>query len=398
MKTIDDLGDLRGKRVLVRSDFNVPLDGEVITDDGRIKAALPTLRRLVDAGAKVIVTAHLGRPKGAPDPQFSLAPVATRLAELLDAPVTLASDTVGQGAKAAVAEMHQGQVLLLENIRFDARETAKDDSERAALAEELAGLADVFVSDGFGVVHRKQASVYDVAKVLPSAVGSLVQTEVEALRRATVEPERPYVVVLGGSKVSDKLGVIANLITKADRLLIGGGMVFTFLAAKGYRVGNSLLEEDQVDTVKGYLETAADRGVQIVLPTDIVVAPEFKADSPATVVAADDMPTDQIGLDIGPEAGEQFRAAILDAKTVVWNGPMGVFEFDAFAGGTKAVAQALVDATAEGAFTIVGGGDSAAAVRTLGFDENGFSHISTGGGASLEFLEGKTLPGIDVLN
>lgn len=398
MKTIDDLGDLRGKRVLVRSDFNVPLDGTTITDDGRIRAALPTLKRLTDAGAKVIVTAHLGRPKGTVDPAFSLAPVAERLGELLGAPVTLAPDTIGAGAKAAAADLAEGQVLLLENIRFDARETAKDDSERAALAEELAGLADVFVSDGFGVVHRKQASVYDVAKVLPSAVGSLVQTEVEALRRATVEPERPYVVVLGGSKVSDKLGVIANLITKADRLLIGGGMVFTFLAAKGYRVGNSLLEEDQVDTVKGYLETAADRGVQIVLPTDIVVAPEFKADSPATVVAADDMPTDQIGLDIGPEAGEQFRAAILDAKTVVWNGPMGVFEFDAFAGGTKAVAQALVDATAEGAFTIVGGGDSAAAVRTLGFDENGFSHISTGGGASLEFLEGKTLPGIDVLN
>lgn len=398
MKTIDDLGDLRGKRVLVRSDFNVPLDGTTITDDGRIRAALPTLKRLTGAGAKVIVTAHLGRPKGTVDPAFSLAPVAERLGELLGAPVTLAPDTIGAGAKAAAADLAEGQVLLLENIRFDARETAKDDSERAALAEELAGLADVFVSDGFGVVHRKQASVYDVAKVLPSAVGSLVQTEVEALRRATVEPERPYVVVLGGSKVSDKLGVIANLITKADRLLIGGGMVFTFLAAKGYRVGNSLLEEDQVDTVKGYLETAADRGVQIVLPTDIVVAPEFKADSPATVVAADDMPTDQIGLDIGPEAGEQFRAAILDAKTVVWNGPMGVFEFDAFAGGTKAVAQALVDATAEGAFTIVGGGDSAAAVRTLGFDENGFSHISTGGGASLEFLEGKTLPGIDVLN
>ncbi|WP_277050666.1 phosphoglycerate kinase [Ruania albidiflava] len=398
MKTIDDLGDPCGKRVLVRSDFNVPLDGTTITDDGRIRAALPTLKRLVEAGAKVIVTAHLGRPKGTVDPAFSLAPVAERLGELLGAPVTLAPDTIGDGAKAAAGELGDGQVLLLENIRFDARETSKDDAERDGLARELAGLADVFVSDGFGVVHRKQASVYDVAKVLPSAVGSLVQTEVEALRRATVEPERPYVVVLGGSKVSDKLGVIANLLTKADRLLIGGGMVFTFLAAQGYRVGNSLLEEDQIDTVKGYLATAADRGVQIVLPTDIVVAPEFKADSPATVVAADDMPADQIGLDIGPKAGDQFRAAILDAKTVVWNGPMGVFEFDAFAGGTKAVAQALVDATSRGAFTIVGGGDSAAAVRTLGFDEDGFSHISTGGGASLEFLEGKTLPGIDVLN
>ena len=398
MKTIDDLGDLRGQRVLVRSDFNVPLDGSTITDDGRIRAALPTLRRLVEAGAKVIVTAHLGRPKGTVDPAYSLAPVATRLGELLDAPVSLAPDTVGDGAKAAAAELADGSVLLLENIRFDPRETAKDDAERAALAADLAGLADVFVSDGFGVVHRKQASVYDVAQQLPCAVGALVQTEIEALRRATVDPERPYVVVLGGSKVSDKLGVIANLLTKADRLLIGGGMVFTFLAAQGYRVGSSLLEEDQIDTVKGYLETAADRGVEIVLPTDIVVAPEFKADSPATVVPAADMPADQIGLDIGPDSGRAFGEAIRAAKTVVWNGPMGVFEFDAFADGTKAVAQAMIEATGAGAFTIVGGGDSAAAVRTLGFDEDGFSHISTGGGASLEFLEGKTLPGIDVLN
>ena len=398
MKTIDDLGDLRGQRVLVRSDFNVPLDGSTITDDGRIRAALPTLRRLVEAGAKVIVTAHLGRPKGTVDPAYSLAPVATRLGELLDAPVSLAPDTVGDGAKAAAAELADGSVLLLENIRFDPRETAKDDAERAALAADLAGLADVFVSDGFGVVHRKQASVYDVAQQLPCAVGALVQTEIEALRRATVDPERPYVVVLGGSKVSDKLGVIANLLTKADRLLIGGGMVFTFLAAQGYRVGSSLLEEDQIDTVKGYLETAADRGVEILLPTDIVVAPEFKADSPATVVPAADMPADQIGLDIGPDSGRAFGEAIRAAKTVVWNGPMGVFEFDAFADGTKAVAQAMIEATGAGAFTIVGGGDSAAAVRTLGFDEDGFSHISTGGGASLEFLEGKTLPGIDVLN
>ena len=398
MKTIDDLGDLRGQRVLVRSDFNVPLDGSTITDDGRLRAALPTLRRLVEAGAKVIVTAHLGRPKGTVDPAYSLAPVATRLGELLDAPVSLAPDTVGDGAKAAAAELADGSVLLLENIRFDPRETAKDDAERAALAADLAGLADVFVSDGFGVVHRKQASVYDVAQQLPCAVGALVQTEIEALRRATVDPERPYVVVLGGSKVSDKLGVIANLLTKADRLLIGGGMVFTFLAAQGYRVGSSLLEEDQIDTVKGYLETAADRGVEILLPTDIVVAPEFKADSPATVVPAADMPADQIGLDIGPDSGRAFGEAIRAAKTVVWNGPMGVFEFDAFADGTKAVAQAMIEATGAGAFTIVGGGDSAAAVRTLGFDEDGFSHISTGGGASLEFLEGKTLPGIDVLN
>lgn len=398
MKTLDDLGDLRGRRVLVRSDFNVPLDGDTITDDGRIKAALPTLQHLVTAGAKVIVTAHLGRPKGAPDPQFSLAPVAKRLGDLLGTSVTLATDTVGDGAKSAVQAMSDGEVVLLENIRFDPRETAKDDGERGALAADLAALAEVFVSDGFGVVHRKQASVYDVATKLPSAVGGLVQTEVQALRRATQEPARPYVVVLGGSKVSDKLGVIENLLGKADRLLIGGGMVFTFLAAQGHEVGKSLLESDQIATVQGYLATAEERGVQIVLPSDILVAPEFAADAPATAVPADQIPTDQIGLDIGPAAASEFAAAIADAKTVVWNGPMGVFEFPAFAGGTKAVAQALIDATTEGAFTIVGGGDSAAAVRTLDFDESGFSHISTGGGASLEFLEGKTLPGIDVLN
>ncbi|WP_154793914.1 phosphoglycerate kinase [Occultella kanbiaonis] len=398
MKTISDLGDLRGKRVLVRSDFNVPLDGTTITDDGRIRAALPTIKTLVDGGAKVVVTAHLGRPKGAPEDKYSLAPVATRLGELLGQEVVLASDTIGPGAQAAVAAASDGDVVLLENIRFDARETSKDDAERGALADDLAALADAYVSDGFGVVHRKQASVYDVATKLPAAVGGLVQTEIEALRRATDDPERPYVVVLGGSKVSDKLGVIANLLGKADRLLIGGGMVFTFLAAQGYSVGKSLLEEDQIETVKGYLATAAEKGVDIVLPTDIIVAPEFKADSPATVVPASEIPDDQIGLDIGPESGAAFAAAIASARTVVWNGPMGVFEFPAFAGGTKAVAQGLVDATAAGAFTIVGGGDSAAAVRQLDFDEAGFSHISTGGGASLEFLEGKVLPGIDVLN
>ncbi|WP_163542331.1 phosphoglycerate kinase [Occultella kanbiaonis] len=398
MKTISDLGDLRGKRVLVRSDFNVPLDGTTITDDGRIRAALPTIKTLVDGGAKVVVTAHLGRPKGAPEDKYSLAPVATRLGELLGQEVVLASDTIGPGAQAAVAAAADGDVVLLENIRFDARETSKDDAERGALADDLAALADAYVSDGFGVVHRKQASVYDVATKLPAAVGGLVQTEIEALRRATDNPERPYVVVLGGSKVSDKLGVIANLLGKADRLLIGGGMVFTFLAAQGYSVGKSLLEEDQIETVKGYLATAAEKGVDIVLPTDIIVAPEFKADSPATVVPASEIPDDQIGLDIGPESGAAFAAAIASARTVVWNGPMGVFEFPAFAGGTKAVAQGLVDATAAGAFTIVGGGDSAAAVRQLDFDEAGFSHISTGGGASLEFLEGKVLPGIDVLN
>ncbi|WP_069386001.1 phosphoglycerate kinase [Cellulosimicrobium cellulans] len=397
MKTIDDLGDLRGKRVLVRSDFNVPLDGTTITDDGRIRAALPTLERLTDAGAKVVVTAHLGRPKGEPDPKYSLAPVATRLGELLGVPVHLAEDVVGPSAQATVEGLGEGEVALLENIRFDARETSKDETERQALARELAGFADAFVSDGFGVVHRKQASVYDVAQVLPAAVGELVLKEVDSLKRATQDPERPYAVVLGGSKVSDKLGVIANLLTKADRLLIGGGMVFTFLAAKGHQVGKSLLEADQIDTVKGYLADAEKNGVEIVLPTDVVVAEAFAADSPHEVVAADAIPEDKIGLDIGPASGELFASKIADARTVVWNGPMGVFEFDAFADGTRAVAQALVDATGKGAFTIVGGGDSAAAVRTLGFDEAGFSHISTGGGASLEFLEGKDLPGISVL-
>ncbi|MFC8921789.1 phosphoglycerate kinase [Cellulosimicrobium sp. NPDC057127] len=397
MKTIDDLGDLRGKRVLVRSDFNVPLDGATITDDGRIRAALPTLKKLTDAGAKVVVTAHLGRPKGEPDPKYSLAPVAARLGELLGVPVHLAEDVVGPSAQSTVEALGEGEVALLENIRFDARETSKDETERQALARELAGFADAFVSDGFGVVHRKQASVYDVAQALPAAVGELVLKEVDSLKRATEDPERPYAVVLGGSKVSDKLGVIANLLTKADRLLIGGGMVFTFLAAKGHQVGKSLLEADQIDTVKGYLADAEKNGVEIVLPTDVVVAEAFAADSPHEVVAADAIPEDKIGLDIGPASSELFASKIADARTVVWNGPMGVFEFDAFAGGTRAVAQALVDATAGGAFTIVGGGDSAAAVRILGFDEAGFSHISTGGGASLEFLEGKDLPGISVL-
>ena len=394
MLTIDTLGDLRGKRVLVRSDFNVPLDGTTITDDGRIRAALPTLTALLDAGAKVIVTAHLGRPKGEPDPRYSLAPVAERLGELLGKPVTLAADTVGADAKAKAEALGEGEVLLLENVRFDARETSKDEAERGALADDLAALADAYVSDGFGVVHRKQASVYDVAQRLPHAAGTLVFKEIDSLSKATGSPERPYAVVLGGSKVSDKLGVIGNLLTKADQLLIGGGMVFTFLAAKGYSVGSSLLEEDQVETVKGYLADAEKNGVEIVLPTDIVVAPEFKADAPATVVAADAIPADQMGLDIGPESGKAFAAKIAAAKTIVWNGPMGVFEFDAFAAGTRAVAQAMQDTDG---FTIVGGGDSAAAVRILGFDEEKFNHISTGGGASLEFLEGKVLPGVAVL-
>lgn len=398
MKTIEDLGDLRGKRVLVRSDFNVPLDGTTITDDGRIRAALPTLTALLDAGARVVVTAHLGRPKGAPEDKYSLAPVAARLGELLGKPVALAKDTVGESARETVAALQDGEIALLENIRFDARETSKVESARAELAGELAALADAYVSDGFGVVHRKQASVYDIALQLPAAVGKLVLKEVESLRKATEDPARPYVVVLGGSKVSDKLGVIANLLTKADRLLIGGGMVFTFLAAKGYAVGTSLLEEDQVETVKGYLTTAQERGVEIVLPTDIVVADAFAADAAHDVVPADAMPEGRMGLDIGPDSAELFRSKILDAKTVVWNGPAGVFEFEAFSAGTRAVAQAIVDAGANGAFTIVGGGDSAAAVRQLGFDEAGFGHISTGGGASLEFLEGKELPGIAVLD
>lgn len=397
MKTIDDLGDLRGKRVLVRSDFNVPLDGTTITDDGRIRAALPTLQALLAKGARVVVMAHLGRPKGAPEPKYSLAPVAARLGELLGQPVALAEDLVGPSAKATVAALEDGQIALLENVRFDARETSKDEAERGALADELAALADAFVSDGFGVVHRKQASVYDVALRLPHAVGKLVLKEVESLRKATDDPARPYVVVLGGAKVSDKLGVIENLLTKADRLVIGGGMAYTFLVAQGHQVGTSLLEADQVDTVKGYLAQAETSGVEIVLPVDTVVAPTFAADAPATVVDSDAIPADQMGLDIGPKSRELFASKIVDAKTVVWNGPAGVFEFEAFAAGTRAVAQALVDAGKNGAFTIVGGGDSAAAVRQLGFDEADFGHISTGGGASLEFLEGKSLPGIAVL-
>ena len=395
MKTIESLGDLRGKRVLVRSDFNVPLDAEKnITDDGRIQAALPTLKTLLEAGAKVIIVAHLGRPKGQVNPDFSLAPVAKRLAEVTGVKVTLAEDTVGESAKAAVAGLADGEIVLLENVRFNAAETSKDDVERQAFAKELASLADVFVSDGFGVVHRKQASVYDVAQILPAAAGLLVGKEIESLSKAVNDPERPYTVVLGGSKVSDKLGVIANLLGKADRLLIGGGMAFTFLAAQGYEVGTSLLEKDQIDTVKGYLATAKDKGVELLVPVDVVVAPEFKADAPATVVDADSIPAEQMGLDTGPKTQALYAEAIATSKTVVWNGPMGVFEFPAFAAGTKAVAQAISDSEA---FSVIGGGDSAAAVRTLGFDESTFSHISTGGGASLELLEGKTLPGISVL-
>ena len=395
MKTIESLGDLKGKRVLVRSDFNVPLDADKnITDDGRIQAALPTLRTLLDAGAKVIIAAHLGRPKGQVNPDYSLAPVAKRLAEVTGAKVTLAEDTVGDSARAAVAQLGEGEIVLLENVRFNAAETSKDDAERQAFAQELASLADVFVSDGFGVVHRKQASVYDVAQILPSAAGLLVAKEIECLSKAVNDPERPYTVILGGSKVSDKLGVIANLLSKADRLIVGGGMAYTFLVAQGHGVGTSLLEQDQVETVKGYIETAKKNGVELLLPVDTVVAPHFAPDAPASIVPSSEIPEDQMGLDIGPKTRELFAEAIASSKTVVWNGPMGVFEFPAFAEGTKAVARAISESDA---FSVIGGGDSAAAVRNLGFDESTFSHISTGGGASLELLEGKVLPGIAVL-
>jgi phosphoglycerate kinase len=391
------LGDVHGKRVLVRSDLNVPLDGAEITDDGRIRASVPTLRELADAGARVVVVAHLGRPDGAPDPAYSLRPVAARLGELLGSEVAFATDTVGESARSTVDGLADGRVAVLENVRFNPGETSKDEAERGAFADQLAALADAFVSDGFGVVHRKQASVYDVAQRLPHAMGGLVRSEIEVLRRLTTDPERPYAVVLGGSKVSDKLGVIENLLETTDRLLIGGGMVFTFLKAQGHEVGRSLLEEDQVDTCLGYLQRAENAGVQILLPTDIVVDREFPSEGREplpVVVPAAEIPADSLGLDIGPESAAAFAAALADARTVFWNGPMGVFETDAFARGTRAVAEAL---TRVDGLSVVGGGDSAAAVRTLGFDESQFGHISTGGGASLEYLEGKELPGITVL-
>ncbi|WP_068398049.1 phosphoglycerate kinase [Kribbia dieselivorans] len=397
MTTIADLGDLRGKRVLVRSDLNVPLDGDVITDDGRIRASVPTITALSEAGARVIVCAHLGRPKGAPDPQYSLQPVVGRLGELLGRPVTFATDTVGESAQAAVAAMADGDVVLLENLRFNPGETSKDEAERGAFADQLAALADAYVSDGFGVVHRKQASVYDIATRLPSAMGGLVQAEVEVLKQLTEDPKRPYAVVLGGAKVADKLAVIDNLMKTADRLLIGGGMLFTFLKAQGHEVGTSLLDEEKVATCAEYLERATAAGVEIVLPVDIVVAPDFSDAGPVQVVAADAIPADQMGLDIGPESAKLYAEKLADCQTVFWNGPMGAFEMAPFADGTKAVAQALVEATANGALTVVGGGDSAAAVRQLGFADDQFTHISTGGGASLEYLEGKELPGVAVL-
>ncbi|WP_017582647.1 phosphoglycerate kinase [Nocardiopsis valliformis] len=393
MRTIDDL-DVSGKRVFVRADLNVPLDGERITDDGRIRAALPTITKLRERGARVIVAAHLGRPKGAPDPQYSLRPVAARLGELLGTEVAFAADTAGESARATSAALKDGEVALLENVRFEPGETSKDDAERGELADRFAQLADLYVGDAFGAVHRKHASVFDLPGKLPHAVGGLVLAEVEVLKKLTETPERPYVVALGGSKVSDKLAVIDNLLGTADRLLIGGGMVFTFLKAKGYEVGSSLLETDQLDTVRGYLERAEREGVEIVLPVDVVAAEKFAADAAHDAVDVDAIPADRMGLDIGPKSQALFAEKLADARTVFWNGPMGVFELAPYAGGTRALAQALIDS---GAFTVVGGGDSAAAVRSLGFDEAAFGHISTGGGASLEYLEGKNLPGIDAL-
>jgi phosphoglycerate kinase len=394
VKTLEDLGDVRGRRVLVRCDLNVPLDGAEIADDGRIRASAPTLRALVDGGARVVVTSHLGRPKGAPDPAYSLRPVAERLAQVLGRPVQFATDTVGEAARVAVQGLGDGDVAVLENLRFQAGETSKDDAERGAFADQLAALADLYVGDGFGAVHRKHASVYDLPRRLPHAAGRLVVAELEVLRRLTGEPERPYVVVLGGSKVSDKLGVIDNLLGSVDRLLIGGGMVFTFLRAQGHEVGRSLLEADQVETVRGYLDRARDTGVEIVLPVDIVAATSLRDDADIAVVPADAIPADRLGADIGPRSAELFAQRIADARTVFWNGPMGVFEMAAFADGTRVVAEALTEVDG---LTVVGGGDSAAAVRQLGFDEKAFGHISTGGGASLEFLEGKQLPGLTAL-
>jgi phosphoglycerate kinase len=399
LRTLASLGSLAGKRVVVRCDLNVPLKDGVITDDGRVRASLPTLNALINAGARVVVCSHLGRPDGAPDEKYTLAPVAQRLSELLAKPVAFARDTVGESAHEAVAALEDGGVAVLENLRFDAGETSKDDDERRAFAAQLAELGEALVSDGFGVVHRKQASVYDLAEILPSAAGLLIEAEVDVLERLTEKPERPYTVVLGGSKVSDKLGVIEHLLPRVDRLLIGGGMMFTFLAAQGHPVGASLLEKDQIDTVTGYLETARERGVEIVLPVDAVVAASFSADAEHVVADAtglEDTPfgASGLGLDIGPRTASAFADAVRASRTVFWNGPMGVFEMAPYAAGTRAVAEAL---TQVDGLSVVGGGDSAAAVRQLGFSDDQFGHISTGGGASLEFLEGKKLPGLEVL-
>ncbi|MEW2116789.1 phosphoglycerate kinase [Streptomyces sp. NPDC005474] len=401
MKTIDELlaEGVDGKRVFVRADLNVPLADGAITDDGRIRAVLPTVKALADAGAKVVVASHLGRPKGAPDPAFSLLPAAERLGELLGAPVAFAQDTVGPAAHDAVNGLEAGQVAVLENLRFNAGETSKDDAERGAFADQLAALADVYVGDGFGAVHRGHASVFDLPARLPHYAGYLIATEVGVLKKLTEDVKRPYAVVLGGAKVSDKLAVIDQLLAKADRILIGGGMVFTFLKAKGYEIGASLVQEDQLPAVNEYIERAEKNGVELILPVDVLVGsafPDLKTKAPANpaTVAADAMPADRMGLDIGPESSTLYASKLADAATIFWNGPMGVFEHPDYAEGTKAVAQALLDSPA---FTVVGGGDSAAAVRILGFDENAFGHISTGGGASLEYLEGKTLPGLAAL-
>ncbi|WP_100498097.1 phosphoglycerate kinase [Geodermatophilus chilensis] len=395
MRSLDDLlaEGVSGRRVLVRADLNVPLDKstKAITDDGRIRASLPTLQALRDAGARVVVAAHLGRPKGAPDPQYSLAPVAARLGELLGSDVPLAADVAGDDARARAGALGDGDVLLLENVRFEAAETSKDDAERGELADRFAALADVFVDDAFGAVHRKHASVYDVALRLPHVAGRLVATELDVLTRLTQDPERPYVVVLGGSKVSDKLAVIEALLPKVDRLLVGGGMCFTFLAAQGHGVGKSLLEADQVETCRRLLAEAGDR---IVLPVDVVCAPEFSAEAETTTVPVDRIPDDQLGLDVGPRTVEAFGRELGGARTVFWNGPMGVFELAPFQAGTRGVAEAV--AAVDG-LSVVGGGDSAAAVRQLGLDEAAYGHISTGGGASLEYLEGRELPGLAVL-
>jgi len=393
MKTIDDFA-VTGQRVLVRDDLNVPLDGTRVTDDGRIRGALPTLTTLLDRDAKVIICAHLGRPGGKPDPKYSLAPVAARLGELLGRPVELAADITGPSTQAAVSALQPGGVVLLENLRFDARETSKDDTQRGLFADELAALADLYVSDGFGVVHRKQASVYDVALRLPHCAGYLVRTEAAALRRLTADIRRPYVVVLGGAKVEDKLDAVDDLISMADQILIGGAMAFPFLVAQGHKVGTSLLEADQVDLARGYLDRAARERAEIVLPSDFVVAAGLAADAPHEVVAANAIPADRMGLDIGPTSARLFAASIRGAGTVFWNGPMGVFELGAYANGTRAVASAM---TTSEAFTLLGGGDTGAAIHALGFRDSAFGYISTGGGASLEFVQGRTLPGLAVL-
>jgi len=400
LRTLNQLGSLEGKTVLVRCDFNVPLDGKRITDDGRIVASLPTIKYLVERGAKVAIISHLGRPEGAPDEKYSLEPAADRLSELLGQPVLFAADTVGHRAEQAIRVLDQGGVAVLENLRFNPEETSKDASVREGFAKKLAEFADIFVSDGFGVVHRKQASVYELAKELPSYAGLLVAKEVEVMKSLTEHAERPYTVVLGGSKVSDKLGVIEHLLPRVDRLLIGGGMVFTFLAALGHKIGSSILEKDQIPTVLNYLEKAKTLGVEIVLPSDIIVANKFGADAETEITSIEAIEStpfgsNGLGLDIGPASSATFARLISESKTVFWNGPMGVFEIDKFAAGTRAVAEALTTVTG---LSVVGGGDSAAAVRTLGFSDDQFGHISTGGGASLEYLEGKSLPGLEVLN